>query len=253
MRGPLVRAIFVIATTLAGFAVNASAATAVTLNFTTTTNGGTFTLDNGGAGFTGGNNYLLSGVLNVLFSTLTVGNDPTIGDNGTYGISSTGCASGFAGTGTAGSSSGGVLELNGNVLTLYGALTNLTGGATLTGLGSGCNTLATLTGPFTGTYTNATTGSFGFAGLTSMIDSGQLLSDLGLSGYGPTSLATGAGILTSNGSVSGNTDTYTASSEQFKMNLNTVPEPVSFLLGGSGLAMVLMLARRKRSQALPEA
>jgi hypothetical protein len=210
-------------------------ASPVALAFTTTLAGGSWAITNGGGSFTTGNNYALSSMSGVLFKTLTVTNDPIPADNQAYTITGTG-------TGNCTSSSGGTLQMSSNTLTLYGAITGLSG------ISTGCNALLTMTGSFTGTYITNSSGQFAFAGLTSIGGDAQLLADLGLTGYS-SALAAGSGINTSGGSVASGIDTYTANSEQFTLNLTAAPEPLSFGLMGAGLAALIFKARKRASRA----
>jgi hypothetical protein len=230
-----------VAMALALTALAASArATPVTFGFATTSAGGDFSIQNSGS-FAFGNSYTLSAVNSVLFTSFTVGGDPTVADNKTYALTGDGSAN-CSNTG------GGNLTMSGNTLSLYGAVTGLTGV-----LSTGCNLLASITGNFTGTYLGANSGQFLFAGWTSVSESPNLLSALHLTGGYSGTLNSGgingnAGVLTTAGGIS--TEKYIATSEQFQINLTATPEPYSFVLMGAGIVALIFRARKKHSVAV---
>lgn len=230
MRQLIARPVIAIAATLAVFTVGASASTSHTLAWSGSAAGGSWSITTG-TSFSSGSQYSLTAMSDILFTTLLV--DGTTSYNVTN--NQAGNCAGTANT------TGGVLDLSGNTLTLYGAVTGLTG------ISSGCNPLATLTGSFKGTWQSGTFGTFNFTGLSGMGDSSTLLGDLGFAGDAPTSLGPSPSIAGISGSNTSPTNTYQADSNMFTQNVSATPEPFSFLLAGSGLAIVLMLSRRRKS------
>jgi hypothetical protein len=217
---------------LCAFAVPSKAS--VFLAFSATApGGGTYTMPSG----TSNGTFSLA-TASILFTTLIVSNDTFPGTNGTYTLTGTG-------SGNCTNASGATLSLSGSTMTLWGAITGMAG------LSSGCNSLVTFTdsnsGGFTGITTNGGTSStVSLNNATSISESATLLTDLHVaSNTSPGALGGGAGW----SSGSGGNGSFTANSEQFTLALVQTPEPVSFLLVGTGLLAMICIAKKKSAAA----
>jgi hypothetical protein len=208
----------------------------VFLAFSTTATGGTFAMPSG----TTNGTFSLSAVSGVLFTRLTVTNDAISSDNGAFTLTGTG-------SGNCTSASGATMSLSGNTLSLWGAIS----GAPFSNLSSGCNLLASFTDTNSGGFTGVSSGTGTSATVslnnaTSITESALLLSDLSVAASSTpgTALLSGAGW-----SGSGSSGSFSSTSEQFTFSLVQTPEPFSFLLMGTGLAAIILIAR-KRSGAV---
>jgi hypothetical protein len=206
----------------------------VFLAFSNTVTGGTFTIP--GAGNT--NTTLGIGALSgVIFNKLTVSFDSVAADNGAWSVTGTG-------SGNCTNSSGGTMSLVGNTLSLWGAIT----GAPFANLSSGCNLLASFTDTngFKGvSSSNGTIGTVSLNNATSISESALLLGDLSVAGNDtPAGLLAGSAI---GGTSPTANSSFSANSEQFTFSLTQTPEPVSWLLMGTGLAAMIVMARKKRA------
>lgn len=193
------------------------------LQFTTTTSGGTVTLD-GGAGY----NNDVSAINRVLFNRFSI----NLGSQ--VAITQTGGTDGLTMSGT---KMNPILSLYGGVasygiadgtlllqISLLSALTNLNGSSTLNVGITSANAVASITGDQT--FLDKI---FGFAVGTPVTVTGTIN-------------GTGGGI--SGGAWTAN-NPVTATSEQFGINLTATPEPVSLLLAGMGLLATGLCLRRK--------
>jgi hypothetical protein len=223
------------------------------LAFSTSTTGGSI-------GVTGvGSNETFSGLSGIIYTTLVISNATDADDDGTWTLLN---AAGTANSHATMSLSGSTLILSGEIGTC--TTTSTCGSGNLGGISGNLETIV-LSGlnygnAFTTNYqtrsNNPTSVNISYGTPTSITDLSSLVDKL-------DNLATGTNVSESNtlttsgisgtgsGTPSGGAYSFTAASETLNVTLNSAtvivatPEPVSFLLFGSGLLGIALIARRR--------
>jgi hypothetical protein len=220
------------------------------LAFSTTSGSGTITVN----GNSQNSSETLTSISNLSFNQVFISNAPNTADNGTWSLTSTSLAW-----------SGGTLTLTGTISACLSG-TCLSGGSNLAGLsgvleqtGTGAlpllyNASAGSAGTIAGFNTNlgSTSVNLGFGASTSLATLGTFMTDLGFAANSTSLLSsTGGGGVTSAG-LGGVGPTYTYNSnlsETFNVTIQAAPEPMSFLLFGSGLLGIGLIARKRSGRA----
>jgi hypothetical protein len=207
-------------------------------SFTTTTAGGNFVADPT-VGAT------VDSMTNIIFNTLNVAG--TGSDSGSFSILN------------------GFLSFNKTNDTLSLVANGITGTGASAGLGTLANsgtvgvaaTIFTiqLTSPLlTGTGNSGTTGKIFFPTTATSLIGSAFFSDFGLFNTLTDTAIAGSGVSAGAGvsnPVTGDSgaDKYTATSEQYNFNVTSTPEPMSFVLLGSGLIAISFIGRKRVAKA----
>jgi hypothetical protein len=193
-------------------------------SFTTTSAGGTF-IGDPTVGAT------VDSMSNIKFTSLTVANAAS--GNGSYAITG-----GFLSLDTANNT----LSM---IATSIGALANSSGTIF---------TIQLASPQLTGTGNSGTTGKIFFPTTATSLVGAAFFSDFGLFNTLTDTALAGSGVTGGAGTHTGFTgdapaDTYTATSEQFNFNVTSTPEPMSFVLLGSGLIAISFIGRKRAAKA----
>ena len=208
-----------------------------------TTNCGVFSSSGGSAA----GNFTLGITSGIIYNQLIVSAD-TLSTNNTYTL--TAGSGGLCSSGA----SGATLQLSGNTLSLWGAVSSL---GAVTNLSTGCNLIASFVG--TGAWQvnsagsgSAETGTVSIFGtnLASVTENNTLLGDLGLVANTSASALIGGSLSGKSSTGNGTFNSTISPTAAFSLAQTATPEPFSFGLMGFGLIAAVYLARRRPGTVL---